>query len=86
VVVNGLIYIRQDIPLLKSIYKSVCEVVEKTRSKRMAGRTEHQSISMELNGLLKVRQNTPIIESVSKATTEVVEGHRSIKMADGTEC
>jgi hypothetical protein len=51
---NSLIQVRQDIPLPEFIYKSVCEVEEKTRSIRTVRWTEHQSISMELNDLIKV--------------------------------
>ena len=51
-VLNDLIQVRLDTPLLESVIKADGKVVERHGSTRMARGTELQCSSMELNGLI----------------------------------
>jgi hypothetical protein len=68
-----LVQIRQNVPLLESVSKTVGKVVETHGSIRMPGGAKRQCDSMELNALIQVTQDALPLESVSKANRKVIQ-------------
>ena len=76
--VNGPIQVRQDTPLLESVYETDGKIVERLASIRTTSGMERKCSSIEVNGFIQVRQDTPLVESLSKTQGKAVERQGSI--------
>jgi hypothetical protein len=70
--------VRLEAPLLESVLKAECKIVDKHGSIRVIQGEKLQCSPIDLNGFVEVRHDSMLQESLSKAGSKIVQRGGSI--------
>jgi len=83
--VNGLIQVRQDTLLLKSVLETEGKAVERAGLSKMTSGTECKCSSMKVDGLIQVRYDALLLKFIMETSSKVAETGGSSRVTRGME-